>query len=357
MAIEEPPLTRSELRAELREELDRTLRHYATKADLAALETRITAAMASQAEGGGHNRVTAVTPVTSAISGDVLYYTLTGSYGDLQLQPDGDWVYTIDEARPHFDTLNQAHANEDFRITVVDDRRAAGDKEHDFNLRVLVAGTHEETKGDTDTNANPWLLPQDRSDVQLRFDIPEDEGRESDVRLVRFHDPDLRLDPYSSLGIGYGLESSPDTLPVVPGNIDAWYLGDLVDSTRGTDLEVEGEYGTFRFNREDAPHVAGLFEHQLSPDGRIYWTYQLNSDDPRVQALDTGETAYDVVFLQVTDYDGGRSEVQMLQARIIGSTDAQSSPAQAPTQTAFADNQYEGGFGQDDPDPTSYDIV
>ena len=29
MAIEEPPLTRSELRAELREELDRTLRHYA----------------------------------------------------------------------------------------------------------------------------------------------------------------------------------------------------------------------------------------------------------------------------------------------------------------------------------------
>ena len=48
MAIEEAPLTRSELRAELREELDRTLRHYATKADLAALETRITAAMASQ---------------------------------------------------------------------------------------------------------------------------------------------------------------------------------------------------------------------------------------------------------------------------------------------------------------------
>ena len=46
MAIEEAPLTRSELRAELREELDRTLRHYATKADLAALETRLTAAMA-----------------------------------------------------------------------------------------------------------------------------------------------------------------------------------------------------------------------------------------------------------------------------------------------------------------------
>jgi hypothetical protein len=42
MAIEEAPLTRSELR----EELDRTLRHYATKADLAALETRLTAAMA-----------------------------------------------------------------------------------------------------------------------------------------------------------------------------------------------------------------------------------------------------------------------------------------------------------------------
>ncbi len=42
MAIDEAPLTR----AELREELDRTLRHYATKADLAALETRLTAAMA-----------------------------------------------------------------------------------------------------------------------------------------------------------------------------------------------------------------------------------------------------------------------------------------------------------------------
>ena len=48
MAIEEPPLTRSELRAELREELDRTLRHYATKADLAALETHIIASMDSQ---------------------------------------------------------------------------------------------------------------------------------------------------------------------------------------------------------------------------------------------------------------------------------------------------------------------
>ena len=48
MAVETSPLTRAELRAELREELDRTLRHYATKADLAALETRITAALASQ---------------------------------------------------------------------------------------------------------------------------------------------------------------------------------------------------------------------------------------------------------------------------------------------------------------------
>ncbi len=45
MATEDAPLTR----AELREELDRTLRHYATKADLAALETRLTAALAEQA--------------------------------------------------------------------------------------------------------------------------------------------------------------------------------------------------------------------------------------------------------------------------------------------------------------------
>ena len=48
MAVETSPLTRQELREELRLELDRTLRHYATKADLAALETRITAAMAAQ---------------------------------------------------------------------------------------------------------------------------------------------------------------------------------------------------------------------------------------------------------------------------------------------------------------------
>ena len=48
MAVESSPLTRQELREELRVELDRTLRHYATKADLAALETRITQAMASQ---------------------------------------------------------------------------------------------------------------------------------------------------------------------------------------------------------------------------------------------------------------------------------------------------------------------
>ena len=50
MAIEEAPLTRSEFRADLREELDRTLRHYATKADLAALETRITKAIAAQSD-------------------------------------------------------------------------------------------------------------------------------------------------------------------------------------------------------------------------------------------------------------------------------------------------------------------
>ena len=48
MAVETSPLTRQELREELRVELDRTLRHYATKADLAALETRITQAMAAQ---------------------------------------------------------------------------------------------------------------------------------------------------------------------------------------------------------------------------------------------------------------------------------------------------------------------
>ncbi len=49
MAVETSPLTRQELREELRNELDRTLRHYATKADLAALETRITQAVAEQA--------------------------------------------------------------------------------------------------------------------------------------------------------------------------------------------------------------------------------------------------------------------------------------------------------------------
>ena len=48
MAVETSPLTRDDLREELRSELDRTLRHYATKADLAALETRITQAMAEQ---------------------------------------------------------------------------------------------------------------------------------------------------------------------------------------------------------------------------------------------------------------------------------------------------------------------
>ena len=37
MATVEPQITRSELR----EELDRTLRHYATKADLAKLETKL----------------------------------------------------------------------------------------------------------------------------------------------------------------------------------------------------------------------------------------------------------------------------------------------------------------------------
>jgi hypothetical protein len=40
----EQPLTRSELR----EELDARLNHYATKADLAALETRIIREMANQ---------------------------------------------------------------------------------------------------------------------------------------------------------------------------------------------------------------------------------------------------------------------------------------------------------------------
>ncbi len=45
MAVETSPLTRDDLR----EELDRTLRHYATKADLAALETRLAAALAEQA--------------------------------------------------------------------------------------------------------------------------------------------------------------------------------------------------------------------------------------------------------------------------------------------------------------------
>ena len=50
MALDEAPLTRSDFRAELRQELDRTLRHYATKADMAALETRITKAIAAQSD-------------------------------------------------------------------------------------------------------------------------------------------------------------------------------------------------------------------------------------------------------------------------------------------------------------------
>lgn len=42
MAADAGPLTLDDLRRELRHELDRTLRHYATKADLHALETRLT---------------------------------------------------------------------------------------------------------------------------------------------------------------------------------------------------------------------------------------------------------------------------------------------------------------------------
>jgi hypothetical protein len=42
MAADAGPLTLDDLRRELRRELDRTLRHYATKADLHALETRLT---------------------------------------------------------------------------------------------------------------------------------------------------------------------------------------------------------------------------------------------------------------------------------------------------------------------------
>ena len=42
MTTETGPLTLEDLRRELRHELDRTLRHYATKADLHALETRLT---------------------------------------------------------------------------------------------------------------------------------------------------------------------------------------------------------------------------------------------------------------------------------------------------------------------------
>ena len=48
MATAEHPITHSELRQAIREELDVRLQHYATKADLAELETRLVQALSSQ---------------------------------------------------------------------------------------------------------------------------------------------------------------------------------------------------------------------------------------------------------------------------------------------------------------------
>ncbi|WP_141468290.1 PEP_CTERM-anchored TLD domain-containing protein, partial [Pelagimonas varians] len=207
--------------------------------------------------------------IDSDDDGSSLTYTVTGAPGEgsasitggtLTFDPGADFQdLALDETR---DVTIQVTAKDAHGATAVND------------VVITVTGTNDWPVATNDNNASDALVEQG-------FGVVGDSAAAGDV-LANDSDVD-----------------STDVLAVVSvmngGNI-------AVPSTPGGGMSITGVYGSLA----------------LASDGT--WTYALDNDDPDTEALENGDTAFEVFTYTVSDGNGG-TDTATLTLEIAGSGD------------------------------------
>ncbi|MCL9777424.1 VCBS domain-containing protein, partial [Vibrio methylphosphonaticus] len=189
-----------------------------------------------------------------------------GLYGTLTVNDDGEWTYTLDQAKANFMEEGVIYAEDPFTITV-DDGFGGTDS---YVVNVNVEGNND--------------APDIRNVNLIR--INEDTGNQFKQGRLRDQDPD---------------ENEDHTWTILDAN--------------GNPLAVEngvavGVYGNM-----------SLVENPLN--GRVFWRYDLQvTDDQKdsTQALERGQREFETFTIQVTDKYGA-TDTQVLQVRVTGTND------------------------------------
>ena len=224
---------------------------------------------------------------------DTRTYTFVGDYGDLVIDGDGDWVYTLGgvansanaaDYQTAIDGLNSA-GTETFEVEIT---RGGVTVDQDIMITVNIAA---DGANEAPTLSAP--IPADN-------DVTEDDTGDATVTggTLTFDDADT------------GQDKSNLRVYVAAGATATDASTEVALGATGTDTEIPvvGTYGTFTLTRTMA--------------GDVTWTYTLDHTDADTQALRHGQEVTDQLAVIVYDADGVSSGVEIITIDVTGANDA-----------------------------------
>ena len=242
---------------------------------------------------GGTRSATASGQLGSAAHTDTRTYTFVGDYGDLVIDGDGDWVYTLGGVansanaatyQTNIDGLNSA-GTETFEVEIT---RGGVTVDQDIMITVNIAA---DGANEAPTLSAP--IPADNG-------VTEDDTGDATVTggTLTFDDPDAGQDKSNlRVYVAAGATATDASTEVTPGATGA-----------DTEVPVVGTYGTFTLTR--------------TMTGDVTWTYTLDHTDADTQALGHGQEVTDQLAVIVYDAAGVDSGGEVITIDVTGVNDA-----------------------------------
>ena len=228
----------------------------------------------------------------SAAHTDTRTYTFVGDYGDLVIDGDGDWVYTLGGVansanaatyQTNINGLNSA-GTETFEVEIT---RGGEMVDQDIMITVNIAADG--------ANEAPTLSAPIPADNVVTED---DTGDATVTGALTFDDPDAGQDKSNlRVYVAAGATATDASTEVAPGATGA-----------DTEVPVVGTYGTFTLTRTMA--------------GDVTWTYTLDHTDADTQALGHGQSVTDQLAVIVYDAAGVDSGGEVITIDVTGVNDA-----------------------------------
>ena len=223
---------------------------------------------------------------------DTRTYTFVGDYGDLVIDGDGDWVYTLGGVansanaatyQTNINGLNSA-GTETFEVEIT---RGGEMVDQDIMITVNIAA---DGANEAPTLSAP--IPADN-------DVTEDDTGDATVTgALTFDDPDAGQDKSNlRVYVAAGATATDASTEVAPGATGA-----------DTEVPVVGTYGSFMLTRTMA--------------GDVTWTYTLDHTDADTQALGHGQSVTDQLAVIVYDAAGVDSGGEVITIDVTGVNDA-----------------------------------